>query len=70
MVDVAQLINRVKETCRLMVGLPDYQTYADHARTHHPDQPVMPYEEFFKERQDRRYGGGRYANKRGVTRCC
>jgi uncharacterized short protein YbdD (DUF466 family) len=32
-------------------------------RTTHPDQPVMPYQEFFRERQEARYGGK-------VGRCC
>ena len=47
---------------RLMVGVPDYQTYVDHRRTLHPDLPVMTYQEFFRERQDARYaiGKGRF----------
>ena len=35
-----------------MVGLPDYETYARHMQTAHPGQPVMSYEEFFRERQE------------------
>ena len=31
----------------------------------HPDQRVMSYEEFFRERQEARYGG-----KGRVGRCC
>jgi uncharacterized short protein YbdD (DUF466 family) len=49
---------------RLMVGLPDYSAYLDHMEATHPGQPVMPYEEFFRERQDARYGAGRGG------RCC
>jgi len=33
-------------------------------KTNHPDKPYMSYEEFFRERQNARYGGdgkGRYA---------
>ena len=41
---------------RLMVGVPDYDTYVQHRRTNHPDQPIMTYEEFFIERQEARYG--------------
>ena len=44
---------------RLMVGLPDYDAYLSHMEATHPGQPVMPYEEFFRERQDARYGGRR-----------
>lgn len=62
--------NRVKDawhmlvsTARLMVGVPDYQAYVQHARTAHPDRPVMSYEEFFRNRQHARYSGG-------AGRCC
>ncbi|MBV8634125.1 MAG: putative selenoprotein, partial [Burkholderiaceae bacterium] len=46
--------------------LPDYDAYVLHMQTTHPDQTPMTYEEFFRERQDARYGGG---NGR-VGRCC
>jgi len=42
-----------------MIGIPDYETYAEHQRTFHPDDPVMTYETFFRERQDARYAVGR-----------
>ena len=48
-----------------MVGLPDYDTYAAHRTATHPDLPVMTREEFFRERQARRYGAGG-----GGLRCC
>jgi uncharacterized short protein YbdD (DUF466 family) len=70
MVDLVAALDRVKETCRLMIGVPDYATYVDHVHAHHPDQPAMSYEEFFKERQDRRYGVGQHNSGRCVTRCC
>ncbi len=53
------------QTARLMVGLPDYDNYLDHMARTHPDQPVMTYEAFFRERQDARYGG----NGR-IAKCC
>ena len=53
------------QTARLMVGLPDYDNYLNHMKATHPDQPVMSYEEFFRERQDARYGG-----KGRLARCC
>ncbi|MCP3706130.1 YbdD/YjiX family protein [Paraburkholderia sp. CNPSo 3274] len=46
------------QAMRLMVGLPDYEGYVAHARETHPDRPVMTYEEFFRERQNARYGSG------------
>jgi uncharacterized short protein YbdD (DUF466 family) len=57
--DILELGEWAVRTARLMVGIPDYQTYAEHRRTFHPDQPVMSYEEFFRERQDARYAVGR-----------
>ena len=51
---------------RLMVGIPDYETYLEHRRTTHPGEPVMTYEEFFRERQDARYAVG----KGKFSRCC
>jgi uncharacterized short protein YbdD (DUF466 family) len=49
----------VAQTARLMVGVPDYPTYVAHRQTQHPDQPVMNYEEFFRERQAARYAVGK-----------
>ena len=46
-------------TARLMVGIPDYQTYVQHRQTYHPDKPIMTYEEFFVERQEARYAVGK-----------
>ena len=51
---------------RLMVGLPDYDTYLTHMEATHPGVPAMSYAEFFRERQASRYGGG----NGGMGRCC
>ena len=51
------------QALRLMVGLPDYDTYVAHMRETHPDRPVMSYEAFFRERQNARYGSG-------AGKCC
>jgi len=60
------LRNTVTQTARLMVGLPDYESYVAHRRQVHPGEPVMTYEDFFRERQASRYGenGGK------ISRCC
>ncbi len=63
---VKHLYNRFKQTARLMVGLPDYDNYVEHRRTTHPGEPIMNYEEFFRERQLSRYSG---SNGR-IGRCC
>lgn len=56
------LCEMVAETARLMVGVPDYEAYLVHRRSYHPGQPIMTYEEFFRERQAARYaiGKGRF----------
>ena len=46
-------------TARLMVGIPDYETYVAHRRANHPQEPVMSYVEFFRERQQARYAVGK-----------
>jgi len=46
-------------TARLMIGVPDYDTYVAHRRAKHPDQPIMTYVEFFRERQQARYAVGK-----------
>ena len=45
----------VAQTARLMVGVPDYETYVAHRRANHPQEPIMTYVEFFRERQQARY---------------
>ena len=49
------LWRRAVQTARLMVGIPDYDTYVAHRSAHHPGEPVMSYREFFRERQKARY---------------
>lgn len=64
------MLNRINKTIqyvaqgmRLMVGIPAYDAYVAHMKKSHPDQPVMSYETFFRERQEARYGGK-------ISRCC
>jgi uncharacterized short protein YbdD (DUF466 family) len=56
---LAQAGRYLGSTMRLMVGLPEYDTYLAHMEKNHPGQPVMSYEEFFRERQQARYGSGK-----------
>jgi uncharacterized short protein YbdD (DUF466 family) len=63
-IDLALLWRRLRETARLMVGLPDYGHYVAHVKTHHPGKPVMTEPEFIAERTTRRYEG------KGAGRCC
>jgi uncharacterized short protein YbdD (DUF466 family) len=53
-------------TARLMVGVPDYETYVAHRRAQHPGKPIMTYVEFFRERQSARYS----VDKGRMRGCC
>ena len=64
--DLARVGKYLGQAARLMVGMPDYDTYVQHMRLNPPDKPIMSYEEFFRERQEARYGG---ADGR-PGRCC
>ena len=61
---VAKAWKQLARCARLMVGQPDYDGYVQHMRLTHPERPVMSYAEFFRDRQDARYGKG------GSGRCC
>jgi uncharacterized short protein YbdD (DUF466 family) len=63
--DFKAIKERFQQMSRLMVGIPDYDAYVAHRMVQHPDLPVMTYEEFFRDRQMARYGGGG-----GTIRCC
>ena len=56
---LAQAGRYLGQSMRLMVGLPEYDTYVAHMEKTHPGEPMMSYEEFFRERQAARYGSGR-----------
>lgn len=58
------VIDTWRRMARLMVGLPDYDAYLRHMADHHPTLPVMDRTQFFRDRQEARYGG-----KNG-GRCC
>lgn len=61
---VGKLGRYLGQTLRLMVGVPDYDVYVAHRKSTHPDEPIMSYEAFFRERQEARYGG------KGKIGCC
>jgi uncharacterized short protein YbdD (DUF466 family) len=62
----ARFAQCVCDGARLMVGVPNYETYVEHLATTHPDRVPMTRTEFFRDRQDARYGAG----GRGGFRCC
>lgn len=56
----------VCDGARLMVGQGDYAAYAEHVRRTHPDQALMSEVEFFRNRENARFGVGNTAG----FRCC
>ncbi len=63
---VVDAAGAVARTGRLMVGVPDYDTYVRHREETHPGEPVMDFAAFHRNSLDRRYGGG--PNR--ISRCC
>ncbi len=57
--DLQQAGRYLGQAMRLMVGVPEYQTYVAHREATHPGEAVMSYEEFFRERQEAKYGRGK-----------
>lgn len=62
---ICTFYRRLRQSLRLMVGLPDYAAYCKHRQQCHPGEAIMSYEAFFRERQEARYG-----NKKGRIGCC
>lgn len=60
------LLRGIGDCGRLMVGVPNYESYLLHIRTQHPDVTPMSKSEFFRDRQSARFGEG----GRGGFRCC
>ncbi len=56
----------VCDGARLMIGQGDYAAYAAHVTRTHPDQAPMSEREFFRNRENARFGVG---NRNGF-RCC
>jgi uncharacterized short protein YbdD (DUF466 family) len=60
---IRQGLRYVGQSIRLMVGMPEYSTYLEHMKKAHPERVAMSYPEFFRERQEARYGSK-------IGRCC
>jgi len=66
--DLKSLRQSTVRAARQIVGIPDYESYVARRKITHPGEPIMTYEEFFRERQEARcaVGEGRF----GRFRCC
>jgi uncharacterized short protein YbdD (DUF466 family) len=56
-------MTRTTAVVRRIIGVPDYERYAEHMRTRHPERTVLTREQFAKECLEKRY------NQPG-SRCC
>ena len=56
----------LRDCGRLMVGVPNYESYLAHIQECHPDAIPMNEAEFVRDRQAARFGEG----GRGGFRCC
>lgn len=55
--NLAQAGKYLGQAALMLIGIPDYDNYVQHMRHNHPEQPIMSYEEFFRQRQAARYAG-------------
>ncbi|MYL99550.1 putative selenoprotein [Novosphingobium sp. FGD1] len=58
------VMKRVRDMLRLMVGQPPYEAYLAHMAHHHPEAAPLTRLEFFRNREQARYGGA------GGGKCC
>ena len=56
-------VRTLRQACRQIVGIPDYERYVEHMAKHHAGDPVLSRDEFFARSIDRKYG-------RNGPRCC
>ena len=61
--EVSDALRAVRRTAHLMCGVGDYDAYVEHRGAAHPDEPVLDYAAFVRDREAARYG-------RGAARCC
>jgi len=61
---MSALWQRLRATARLMVGQPPYDAYLAHMARHHPQTLPMTRIEYFRNREQARYGGA------GGGKCC
>lgn len=63
---LAQAYRVVRDSGRLMAGMPSYDAYLAHMRRDHPEAEPMDEVEFLRDRQNAHFGG----SSRGGFRCC
>ena len=56
-------LQAIRQGCRQMFGIPDFDGYRAHMQATHPGAPMLSEREFHTQAIDRRYGAAR-------PRCC
>jgi len=63
---LSKSLKKLSNSARLMVGQGDYEAYAEHMRRNHENLTILTPAEFFRDREEARFGGG----GRRAFRCC
>ncbi len=61
---MSALFDTLRDMARAMVGVPSYTAYRRHMADAHPDAEPLSERDFFRNRQEARYGAG------GGGKCC
>jgi uncharacterized short protein YbdD (DUF466 family) len=56
-------LREVRQVCRQIFGIPDYERYLAHAATRHPGRPVLSRGAYCAQAIEHKYG-------KGGQRCC
>jgi len=60
---VFERVRGIRQICRQMFGIPDYERYLAHAAEHHPGAAVLSRRDFCAQAIERKYG-------KSGPRCC
>jgi len=61
--NVLDHLREVRQVCRQVFGIPDYERYLAHVALRHPDQPVLSRRAFCAQAIEHKYG-------KSGPRCC
>ena len=61
--EAASGVRGIRQICRQIFGIPDYERYLAHAAARNPGAPVLSRREFFAQAIERKYG-------KSGPRCC
>lgn len=52
--------NFTRQFIYMMIGVPDYESYLEYHRQHHPEKTPMSYVEYFRNRELARYSNHKH----------